>query len=36
MKFKMVVFMDDMKKLMKKRDEIELEIKVFYEVLDLV
>lgn len=36
MKFKMAASMDDMKKLMKKRDEIESEIKALHEVLDSV
>lgn len=36
MNFKMAASMDDMKKLMKKRDEIESEIKALHEVLDSV
>lgn len=36
MKFKMAASMDDMKKLTKKRDEIESEIKALHEVLDSV
>lgn len=36
MNFKMAASMDDMKKLMKKRDEIESEINALHEVLDSV